>query len=164
MPLFQPSNLLSCCIPSKCHHYSTYPNLVLVQLCTSLLSYSLSPPSNSFLASPHGTPVFICTPCHPLTLSPSTPLTNLCCFNIPSPLNLSLVTSIAYILPQPPLTSLTSNLCGFNSLFNTSKISFSASSKWEGAVRTSFVRAASEGIPASPCPIVPCIEDGEEEL
>lgn len=135
------------------------------------LPASLLPPSSnlpqilsSIPTSSHGTPVFICTPCHPLTLSPSTSLTNLCCFNIPNPLNLSLVTSIAYILPQPPLTSLTSNLCGSNSLFNRSKISFSASSRWDGAVRASLVRAASDGMPASPWPIVPCIEDGEEEL
>lgn len=66
-------------------------------------TYTSSHPSNH----PSGAFVFNITPCHPLIIPPNASLTNLCCLSILSPLNLSLTTSIEYMVPQPPETSFT---------------------------------------------------------
>lgn len=158
-------------LPSIVFQYCTAPlisNYILPSPCLALsnihliISCSFSPlqpilPLPRFLQHSfhQGALVLSCTPCHPLISSPSTSLTNLCCFNILSPLNRSLTTSIPYILPQPPLISCTSSFVGFNSLCNMPQISFSFSFKWAGASIASCSRAASCSMPASPLPIVP---------
>lgn len=65
----------------------------------------------------------------------------------------SLTISIAYMLPQPPLTSRTASSWGASSRARSSKIERSLASSWSGGVRGAVVVVVVEGE-----------GEGEEEL